>query len=298
MIEVVCETVPERPRRSPGVVGASAALASAAGIHLLLVPAHAARHVSHGAFFLVAAAVQFAVVVGLWRHPSTRVIRAAVLSVLGLVAAWIVTQSVVAPLASQDLAEPVDLLAVIATALELIAVVLLASRSGMPTVQRRWIRAAVAATSGATFMGLYLLASGALSYAPLEGRAPVLTVWDPGLTATTPLVYGTLFPHVWLVGSWATLSLTVSAGLLVTANVARLLTPGSGSRHAPRQGPVAAVPLFVGVSSCCGAPLALFLGASSIGLLYQATPWILLGVVALLMANLMWPTGPSRAPDG
>lgn len=271
------------------MIGGAAALAGAAVIHLFLTPEHFEEHVAYGAFFLVAAAIQLVVAVGLWCRASVRVARVAVLSSLGLIGVWMITRTVVPPLSPEAAAEPVDLVGVVASGLELTAIVLLAARIGLTTPRRRWVRVAVAATTGVAFAGLFLFASGALSYVSVVRPAPSIEVWNPGVTATTPLLYGMLLPHIWLVGSWATLSLTVSAGLLVAANVAQLLASDVVAMrcHVPRRAVAAATPLFVGVSSCCGAPAALFLGASGVGLLYRATPWVLLATVVLLAANLI-----------
>lgn len=209
------------------------------------------------------------------------------------------TRAVVPPLSPETAAEPVDLLGVVASGLELTAIVLLAPRGGLPRMWRRGTRATVAAATGVAFTGLFLLASGALSYVSFDGPWPAIQVWNPGISPTTPLLYGMLGPHVWLVGSWATLSLTGSAGLLVTANVGRMLAARSRSECGMPRGELAAtLPLFVGVSSCCGAPVALFLGASSIGLLYRATPWVLLATVILLAINLLTSRPPHDPPFG
>lgn len=281
------------------MTGAVVALAAAAGIHLLLTPEHVAEHVVYGVFFLVIAAVQLTLAIGVWREPSRRRVQAALATSLGLIAIWIVTRTVVPPLSPETAAEPVDLLGVIASGLELGAIVLLAPRAGLPHLRRRGARAAVAAATGVAFTGLFLLASGVLSYVSFAGPWPAIQVWNPGVTATTPLLYGRLVPHVWLAGSWATLSLTPSAGLLVTANVGRLLATRPGPEcGVPRRGVAAALPVFVGVSSCCGAPVALFLGAGSIGLLYQATPWILAVTVLLLAVNLFAARPPHHQSAG
>jgi hypothetical protein len=284
-------------RRELPVTGAVGALAGAAGIHLLLTPEYLAEHVVYGVFLLVAAAVQFVLAVGVWREPTRRRVRAALATSLGLIATWIVTRAVVPPLLPETVAGPVELLGVVASGLELSTIVLLAPRVGLPHLRRRGTRAAVAAAPGVAFTALFLLASGALSYVSFDGPWPAIDVWKPGVSATTPLLYGLLVPHVWLVGSWATLSLIASAGLLVTVNVGQMLAARSGPTCAvPRRGVAAALPLFIGVSSCCGTPVALFLGASSIGLLYQATPWILAVTVLLLAVNLLVARPPHQQP--
>jgi hypothetical protein len=270
------------------VRGAAIAIAGAAMIHLGLTPEHVAEHVLYGAFFLVAAAIQVVLAVGLLRRPGPGMIRLATLSSLGLIGTWIVTRTIVPPLSPESAGAPVDLLGVGASGLEVAATTLLVSRMTLPVLPGRWARATVASLAGAAFMGLFLLASGAISYVDFVRPAPSIDVWNPHVTLQTPLFYGMLLPHIWLVGPWSTFALTASTGLLVTANVAQLLP--TGTDHActvPRRGIAATAPLLIGVSSCCGAQVALFLGASTIGLLYRATPWILLLTVVLLAANLL-----------
>lgn len=173
--------------------------------------------------------------------------------------------------------EPVTLLGVLATGLELATLALLATALPVPTATRRWTRWAWGIAAGVMFAGLFLLASGALSYVSFAGDPPSLNLLNPGVSLNYPLVYGLLLPHLWVVGSWSTFVFIAVAAILVAANVAtvtgrRAVAPECNPR--PR-GLLAVAPSLFAVSSCCGALLALFLGTSAVGL-FKATPWLLL----------------------
>ena len=146
---------------SPGVARASAAfIFAAAGIHLVLTPEHFREEVLYGIFFLGAALVQLGLVAALLLRPSVFVFRVGVLSSGGLIATWVVTRAVSPPLAPAP--EPVTFAGVIASSVELAALLLLAVALGgaastrPPRFAKGW-----AVTAGLLFLLLFLLATGA-----------------------------------------------------------------------------------------------------------------------------------------
>lgn len=111
------------------------------------------------------------------------------------------------------------------------------------------------------------------------------------------MVYGMLLPHLWVVGSWSTFAFIAVAAVLIAANVAtvtgrRAVAPECNPRPS---GLLAIVPSLFAVSSCCGMPLALFLGTAAVGFLFKATPWLLLVTIAMLAANLVVMRRAARA---
>ncbi len=272
-----------RPRRI-----AAASLSAAGTIHLLLTPAHFEEQVLYGVFFVASAIIQLIVAQMLVLRPSANVVRAGAYSSLGLIALWIVTRFIAPPLASSP--ESVTLWGVLAKGLELTALVALvgllpAGPSHRPTPARPRFALGWALGAGVGFAVLFLLASASLLYVPKELAAPAIVV-DPwqGPSLMRPWVEGPITPHVYVNAPWSVLVFAPLAGALLA--VATGLSAGlSRTSAAPgRSGFLAALPAFVAVPSCCGAPLGAFIGASALPALIVATPWLLLVTVASLVA--------------
>lgn len=289
-----------RPRANwmPAVIGSLAWLVAA--IHLVLTPEHFQERFVYGAFFLAASVFQILLGWFLLFRPGPRVYRAGAVGSLVLIATWIVTRAVVPPLSPEGGAEPVTLLGVLVTGAELATLMLLATALPIPTAKRRWTRWHWGAAAGFTFAGLFLLASGALSYVSFAGDPPSLSSLNPGFSLNYPVVYGLLLPRLWVAGSWSTFAFLAIAAVLVAANVATVtgrqaVAPECNPR--PR-GLLAVAPSLFAASGCCAMPLALFLGTSVIGFLFKATPWLLLVTIAMLGSNLMVMRRAARAASG
>lgn len=191
----------------------------AAGIHLALTHEHFEERFVYGVFFLAASVFQLILGWLLVFRAGPKVYRAGAVGSLVLIATWIVTRAVAPPLSPGGGAEPVTLLGVLATGAELATLMLLATALPVPSATRRWTRRAWGVAAGVTFGGLFLLASGALSYISFVGDAPSLNALNPGFSLNYPVVYGMLLPHVWVVGSWSTFAFIAVAAGLVAANV-------------------------------------------------------------------------------
>lgn len=285
--------------RGPAVA-VTAGLAWLAGaVHLVLAPEHFEERTAYGVFFLTAALFQLWLGWRLLRGPTRGVLTAGAGGSLLLIATWLVTRAVAPPLSPEGRAEPVTLLGVLATGAELAALVLLVGAvpiAAAPT-QRRAVAWAV--TAGSLFAAFVLLASNALSYVSPGTHVPALRVYWGRFSLYTPIVYGRLVPGVWLIASWSTLLFVAVGAVLYAANVAALLArrPGSAT-GSPRRAAISALPAFLTVSGCCGAPLALFLGTSAVVALVRLTPVLLLATIVLLTANLVVLRGAavSRVP--
>lgn len=263
---------------------AAAALSAAGAVHLVLTPAHFEEQPLYGYFFAASAIVQLTIAQLLVLRPGAKVYRAGASSSFGLIALWIVTRFVAPPLAES--AEPVTLWGVLAKGLELTALVVLVSllptgrsaRGARPRFARGWALAA-----GGGFVALFLLASASLIYVPAALAAPAITVdpWE-GPSLIRPWVEGALTAHVYVNAPWSVLLFAPVAGALLATATGLSVGLSRVSASFGRAGFVATLPAFVAVPSCCGAPLAAFVGASLLPVLVAATPWLLLITVASL----------------
>lgn len=278
-----------RPRANPLPKVTGSLAWTAAAIHLALTPEHFKERVVYGVSFLAMTIFQAALGWLLFSRPGARVYRVGAIGTSVLIATWIVTRAVAPPLSPEGEAEAVTALGVLATGAELATLVLLASALPVARARSRWIRWAWGTASGIAYASLVLLASGALSYVPLGEDAPSLSVLDQGLSLHSPAIYGLLLPKIWLFASWSVLVFSAIAAILVGANVTAItgrdaLAPECNRRSSTL---VALAPSFLAVSSCCGMPVALFLGSAAVGFLFEATPWLLLVTIGLLATNLI-----------
>lgn len=275
----------------------TAALLAVAGlIHLVLTPEHFREHPLYGGVFLGAALVQLALAATLAIRPSRRVYRVAVLSSGGLIGAWVATRAIAPPFSS--LPEEVTLAGVLATGVELAALLLLASLlpvgagrpAGRPRFALGWALAA-----GPLFALLYLLAVGALARveADVSDTLPVPSLsvdTTAGFSFRSPWIVAALTDHLLLSTSWTVAAFLVLAGALMAVNTGLIVgLARSGAACRPQAGGVAAAaPALLAAPTCCGAglPLGFALGGGTIAPVLAATPWLLLATVILLAANL------------
>lgn len=165
--QLIVEFRKPRANWMPAVAGRLAWVA--AGIHLALTPEHFKESFVYGVFFLAASVFQLILGWLLLFRAGPKVNCAGAIGSLVLIATWIVTRAVAPPLSPDGGAEPVTLLGVLATGAELATLMLLATALPVPTATRRWTRWAWGSAAGITFAGLFLFASGAVSYVSFEG---------------------------------------------------------------------------------------------------------------------------------
>jgi hypothetical protein len=287
-----------RPACPPATRRALVVLAwVAAGIHLVLTPEHFRERTVYGIFFLGASVFQVWLGWALLRRPSVRVFRVGAAGSLGLIATWIATRAVAPPLSPEGAPEPVTLAGVVATGAELAALVLLAAALPASGVRAWRARRAWAVAAGLAFALLSLLASSAVSYVPwVAKKVPSFNDITGDIRLDRPFIIGMPVPHIWVVGPWSTFALTALAAVLVAANVAVAMDPRRGdAAWTRRRTLLGAAPAFLAVSSCCGAPVALFLGVSATVALARASPWLLAGTVAMFALNLALVRARGRA---
>lgn len=277
-----------RPSTAATILAGALVLA-AANVHLLLTPDHFREGPQFGVFFLAAGGFQLWLVFALLLMPGPRVYRMGLWGSALIALTWMVTRLIPPPGAPEP--EPVGVWGVIATALEIAAIValvsVLPSVGGLPSRSARRI---IAIATGVGFGSLVLLASGAVTVIP-PGR------W------TGPSYLFRVYPlpswrltGIWIViaGRWSAIVPWVAMGFVVLGSVlvARTVSlalrlPAIERCPVRRHGLSAALPALATVPVCCGAPVAAVAGGVAVGALYRWTP-ILMGVsLVLLSANVI-----------
>lgn len=274
---------------SPTVLLAVALVAGAAGVHLVLTPEHFREGLHFGLSFLATTAFQLWLAAALVLAPGPRVYRAGLWGSALVAATWMATRLVAPPGAPDP--EPVEPWGVLATGLEVGAIVALASvlpSAGSPPSRR--IRLAAALGVGAGFGALVLLASGAVTPIP-PGR------WTgPGFLLRPYPLPSWRLTGVWIVvaGRWSALVPWVTVGFLAagSALVGRVVwlalgLPAAARAPLRRRGLAAALPAFLTAPVCCGAPVAAVAGGVAVGTLYRWTPALMGVSLALLSWNVV-----------
>lgn len=277
-----------RARPRAGQVLLSVMVGGAGAVHLALTPEHFEESVLFGAFFLAAAAFQLWLAAALVLRPGPAVWRAGLWGSAGLVATWMVTRLIPPPTASAP--EPVEFWGVLATGLEIAAVVGLAatlpSVGPLPGPARRRL---LAAASGTGFGLLLLLASGVVTVLPQPWDGPpyVFRLYDVGLARVDGLFVVVAGKWTALV-PWLVAGFVLSSTLLVAWTVSlSLRLPQAERFRARRRGVLAAVPAGAAVPLCCGTPLAAFAGGAAVGTLFLWAPWVMGATVLLLATNVL-----------
>lgn len=284
---------PHSPHRRGELAGPSttatiltaALVLGAANVHLFLTPEHFREGLQFGLFFLAADAFQLWLAFALLLVPGPRVYRVGLWGSAAIAVTWMITRLIPPPGAPEP--EPVEIWGVLATALEIAAIVALAASlpSVAPSPSSR-ARRAIAAGIGAGFTSLVLLASG------------VVTVIPPG-TWTGPSFLFRVYPipswrltGVWIVvaGRWSLLIPWLTIGFLVLASFLVALTVSLALRlpavercSVRRHGLFAALPALATVPVCCGAPVAAVAGGVTVGALFRWTP-LLMGLSLVLLS--------------
>jgi hypothetical protein len=262
-------------------------LLGAGTIHAILIPEHFAESVLFGAVFTAMAAFQFGLAVALVTHPGPGVYRTTLLGSVVLLAVWAGTRFFAPPSGSEP--EDVDIWGVVATGLELGAVVLVAtivpSRGILARHRLTW-----SAAGALGFAVIYLLASGSAGYVDEPIGRPFVEVYpvtgEFSITVPALAVYvagGRAFVTL----PWSTGVFLPIASVLIAAQVylALGLTGCAPRLGARRRGVVSLIPAVFAAPVCCGAPLLSFLGTSATISLSQATPLLLVATVVLLLAS-------------
>lgn len=268
-----------------GILLTAALVLAAENVHVFLTPEHFREGPQFGLFFLAADIFQVWLVFALLLMPGPRVYRTGLWGSAVLVATWMITRLIPPPGAASP--EPVELLGVVATALEIAAIVALVSTLpavGPPPTART--RRTLAGAIGAGFAALVLLASGVVAVIP-----PGKWTGPSFLLRMYPLPSWRL-TGIWIVvaGRWSALIPWVTIGFLALASVLvaqavslTLRLPAAQRCSVRRRGLFAALPAVATVPVCCGAPVAAVAGGVTVGALFRWTP-VLMGVSLILLS--------------
>lgn len=292
-----------RAMTTPGTLLTVALVLGAANVHIFLTPDHFREGPQFGLFFLAADAFQLWLAFALLLTRGPRVYRIGLWGSAAIAGTWMLTRLVPPPGVPEP--ESAELWGVLATALEIAAIVALAST--LPSVgapPSRTARRVIVVATGVGFAVLVLLASG------------VVTVIPPGRWSGPSYLFR-IYPlpswrltGMWIViaGRWSLLIPWVTIGFLALASllVARTVSlalrlPAVERCSVRRHGLFAALPAFATVPVCCGAPVAAVAGGVTVGALFRWTP-VLMGTSLVLLALnvllLQKRVGPTRTATG
>jgi hypothetical protein len=270
-----------------GTTAAAVTVALAGLIHLVLTPEHFAERFAYGLIFAAMAAFQLALAAHLLLRPGPHVYQAGIWG-SGLIAlVYVATR--LAPPPGSAAAEEVTAIGVLATTLEVAAVILLAvalpdTHPVRPRVAPLWWGVAGALVT----MPLWLIATGSLVWTDLAFALELS--WYEQRTAITPALVGAPLPHLWLFAPWWVLVAAPVLAMLVGLNLwlaTRLVGEGRLSCRGRRVGLLTLIPAAFAAPLCCGTPLAALLGVPVL-LRIKVAPITMLLSLALLAANLVW----------
>jgi hypothetical protein len=279
------------PDRGRAAVLLAAIVTGLAGIiHLSLIEEHFEESTLFGIVFLAMAAYQLVVAGLLVGRPGPRAYQAGILGSALIVATYVATR--VLPPPTADVPEDITPIGVVATTLELAALILLAL--ALPEAPgRRWpIRASfLGVLAGLATPPLWAFVTGALQWTQLASPgAPALDVFDGPVGLLLPAVYGYVTDHLYLFLPWWAGIAAAALGLLVGGNVwlaTRLRREQRISCRRQRVSVLGFLPAAFTASTCCSVPLAALFGLST-ATLFAAAPWATLAAIVMLSANLGW----------
>lgn len=279
------------------IVAAAVTVLAAGAIHLALTAEHLEEPALFGWAFLAMAAYQVALGAALLLRPGPRAYAAGVWGSLVIVATYLLTRVVPPPTAEAP--EPVTGADIVATTLEVVAIVLLLvampggrhTRSGIPA----WLAATI---TGLTVPIAWVFLTGAFQWTP--DPAPVrwpLGVVGGAIGPLTPAVSGFVTDRLFLFLPWWAALAGVLLGALAAANVGLAIRRADERRISCRRrraSLLGLLPATFAAPVCCGVPIAALLGLST-ATLFAAAPFATAAAVGLLGANLV---ALLRAPRG
>jgi hypothetical protein len=236
-----------------------------AGMVLLaLVREHFAEQFASGLVFLALALLQLNLAVLLALRPGPAVYRVGRWSSGLIVLVYLATR--LFPLPGEAASGEISVIDMMAMGLELAAVVLLAVALPPPETQRPPRGApGVWGVGGAIVFALFWLPlTGVVQWTNMVDTTPLYWAGTDSWSALTPILAGSLLPHLWLVAPWWSLPAVVVLAVLVGLNLwlsTRLRTAGVGKSEKRRARLLAVLPAGIASPVCCSASpplLALF----------------------------------------
>jgi hypothetical protein len=268
-------------------LAAATTVALAGLIHLVLIPEHFEEQFAYGVIFTAMAMFQLHLALVLTVRPGPGAYRAGIWG-SGLIAlVYVATR--LAPPPGSDTPEEVNAIGVVATALELAAVILLAVALPDAPASRPHVAPVWWGVGGALLTApLWLIATGSLVWTDFATTSWLS--WYGERSPITPALVGAPLPHLWLFAPWWVLLGAVGLAALVGLNLwlaTRLVGEGRLSCRARRAGLLALIPAAFAAPLCCGAPLAALFGIPVL-LRFKVAPLTMVLSLLLLAANLAW----------
>lgn len=281
-----------RWRAAPQVSIAVILVVGLAGVvQLALVREHFAESFVSGLIFLALALFQLTFALLLALRAGAEVYRVGRWGSGLIVLVYIATR--LFPLLEANVPEEIGVIGVAATALELVAVVLLAVALPAPETQRLPHGApGIWGVGGAlVFALLWLLLTGVVQWTSAVYITPLYWAGTDSWSALTPILAGSLLPHLWLVAPWWSLPAVVVLAILVGLNLwlsTQMRNAGVGKSEERRTGLLAVLPAGIAAPVCCSAspPLLALLGVP-LALDAMAAPFAALLSAVLLTLSLV-----------
>jgi hypothetical protein len=258
-------------------------------IHLALIREHFAEHFVYGLVFTALALFQLTLALLLGVRPGPRVYRLGIWGSGLIVLVYVLTRLI--PLPGASAPEEVDALGIVATVLELAAVLLLALALPEPATMQRARGAPLwwGLGSAGAFAPLWLIATGVMQWT--DAVYPTSLAWygTASWSTLTPILAGSPLPHLWLAAPWwslpAALLLAVLVGLTRWLST-RMLIAGSVSGRGRRARLLTLLPAGLAAPVCCSAstPLLALLGVPLVLGIWAAPFAVLLSAVLLTLS--------------
>lgn len=273
---------------------AAATMFLAGSLHLVLIDAQFRRWGAAGAVFLALGLYEVLAGAGLMGRPGPRAYRAGTWGSGLIAAAYVATK--VLPVPAAPIPQPVSAPEIAALALDLAALLLLATvvpdtATRRPRRPAPWLAGLVVALATPI---IWVFVTGALLWVdPAALARPPATrlFWNPDRSGLiTPALYGFVTDRLYLFLPWWAGIGAAMLGLLAGANVwlaTRLERVGRISCRRRRTGSLGVLPAAFAAPVCCGLPLAALFGLSA-ATLFAAAPVATAASIGLLSANLLW----------
>ncbi len=255
-------------------------------IHLALIREHFTEQFVYGLVFTALALFQLTLALWLAVRPGPAVYRLGIWGSGLIVLVYVLTRLI--PLPGANAPEEVDVLGIVATGLELAAVVLLALALPESAPRRQSQRAPRWWGLGGAlaFAPLWLIATGVVQWT--DAVYPMSLAWygTAFWTTLTPILAGSPLPHLWLTAPWWSLPAALLLAVLVGLNLwssTRLVAAGSLSGRGRRGSLLALLPAGLAAPVCCTAstPLLALLGVPVVLGIWAAPFAVLLSAVLL-----------------
>src|SRR5579875_3606047 len=184
-------------------------------IHLSLIREHFAEQFVYGLVFTTLALFQLTLALLLGFRPGPAVYRTGIWGSGLIVLVYVVTRLI--PLPGANVPEEVDALGIAATGLEIAAVLLLTVALPEPAMTHKPRGAPMwwGLGGAVVFALLWLILTGVVQWTGAVSPPALTWVGTDSWSALTPILIGSLLPHVWLAAPWWSLPAALVLAVLV-----------------------------------------------------------------------------------